>query len=519
MRVAPHLHQKTDEGAGSRGFSPRFLREDFFKRSTAIVETSMLPAEPLVPGPTWRQALAQKARAYFNIFRNHPRRNIIASGFTGGLIVLIIAGKLIVGGIAFFTPQTNYVPIYTLVNDSISQHGAIIINVPKGVGKAGAAARVTFEPAIEGEWVDSQIDDAIVFNRPMVPLTTLNELESKDIHVTITPATPGKFKWITTRTLQFIPKAALWGSAHYKVEVEDGFVSMDGLAVPKLTHDFTTKALRLDHKTGDTIRYSDPIQFYFNQPVDLERTRGAIRVTNNTENRAIPFDAVYGTRQVWDDVSNKMVEVRDPSSISITPQTSANGHTRAWEFSSSYSVTIDKVYPVGGDIILDSKGFGSAISTIVTTTSALEDVQVQSERTYLASQSLFDPSGTVTLSFYEDIDKGKSDISVKGLKKLEYGKRCAETEDDASGEECKKVDDHSKLIFTFNPNAFARGEKVSLTLEKLVNDAGYRVNRDPIIVDLTVYPALKVLRTQPESGAGTASISQLVVCTNSPQAG
>ena len=531
----------------------------------------MLPAEPLVPGPTWRQALAQKARAYFDIFRNHPRRNIIAAGFTGGLIVLIIAGKLIVGGIAFFTPQTNYVPIYTLVNDSISQHGAIIINVPKGVGKAGAAARVTFEPAIEGEWVDSQIDDAIVFkpvelaigkhyavafktddgtiskdffvvddpkvdqifpaaeaeadrhstitivfNRPMVPLTTLNELESKDIHVTITPATPGKFKWITTRTLQFIPKAALWGSAHYKVEVEDGFVSMDGLAVPKLTHDFTTKALRLDHKTGDTIRYSDPIQFYFNQPVDLERTRGAIRVTNNTENRAIPFDAVYGTRQVWDDVSNKMVEVRDPSSISITPQTSANGHTRAWEFSSSYSVTIDKVYPVGGDIILDSKGFGSAISTIVTTTSALEDVQVQSERTYLASQSLFDPSGTVTLSFYEDIDKGKSDISVKGLKKLEYGKRCAETEDDASGEECKKVDDHSKLIFTFNPNAFARGEKVSLTLEKLVNDAGYRVNRDPIIVDLTVYPALKVLKTQPESGAGTASISQLVVCTNSP---
>jgi len=53
----------------------------------------------------------------------------------------------------------------------------------------------------------------------MVPLTTLSELENKNIPVTISPPTPGKFKWISTRTLQFIPTSGLYGSAHYSVDV------------------------------------------------------------------------------------------------------------------------------------------------------------------------------------------------------------------------------------------------------------------------------------------------------------
>jgi len=84
---------------------------------------------------------------------------------------------------------------------------------------------------------DSKI--TVVFNRPMVPLTTLDQLKSQNIPVQINPATDGKFKWISTNTLQFIPKDHLKRSANYTVSIKNGFVSMDGLAVSDFQSKFT----------------------------------------------------------------------------------------------------------------------------------------------------------------------------------------------------------------------------------------------------------------------------------------
>jgi hypothetical protein len=71
----------------------------------------------------------------------------------------------------------------------------------------------------------------IVFNRPMVPLTTLEYLEAKAVPVEIYPQTEGRFKWISTNILQFIPKERLLRSTNYKVRIKPGFVSLDGLPV------------------------------------------------------------------------------------------------------------------------------------------------------------------------------------------------------------------------------------------------------------------------------------------------
>ncbi|MDO8562049.1 MAG: Ig-like domain-containing protein, partial [bacterium] len=406
--------------------------------------------------------LKSKTSPLKNWFHDHPNKKIVAG--LGVFLILALAFAVvqgIFGGASFFVPKTNYVPVYTLVNEKISEHGAVIVNLPDGVSKKGAELKVSFEPSIPGEWVTSPLPSAIVykpasalalgkhyqvalttdvgvikkdflvdedprvvsvfpdsaaeaelasaitivFNRPMVPLTTLSELENKNIPVSISPATPGKFKWISTRTLQFIPARTLWGSAHYRVEISSDFVSMDGLAIPKKTYEFTTKQLRLNRATSGEIIYNQPIQFYFNQPVDLQKTSGEITLTNNATNATLEFAASYGTSPVWDENSKKYVQVEDRSIISIVPKNSLRGHANVWDFSTPYTASIKIAYPVGGDIALTNsssplpitpKGFpeppnvpgtggnAAAVAT-VTTSPVLESVTVESEKTPLAS--------------------------------------------------------------------------------------------------------------------------------------
>ena len=79
---------------------------------------------------------------------------------------------------------------------------------------------------VEGSETSEDSEITIVFNRPMVALTTLSELETKDIPVEITPKTEGKFRWITTRNLQFIPKERLQRASEYTVKIKKGLVSM-----------------------------------------------------------------------------------------------------------------------------------------------------------------------------------------------------------------------------------------------------------------------------------------------------
>ena len=96
----------------------------------------------------------------------------------------------------------------------------------------------------EGTEAPTQSKITIIFNRPMVPLTTLDEMEKQNFPIEIYPKTQGKFKWISTNTLQFIPEDGLLPSSNYRVKIKQGFVSMDGLSVsPKETH-FTSLNLR-----------------------------------------------------------------------------------------------------------------------------------------------------------------------------------------------------------------------------------------------------------------------------------
>lgn len=309
-------------------------------------------------------------------------------------IAIVFFMIAIAGGLFFYWQKNNnifkphYAEAYTLVPDSISQSANVLINLPSGVAKEGMEPQITFTPEIKGQWVENSAEDklefnpddkleigkyytvslvlpagimgkdfmgaedpevisvfpksdseanensdiTIVFNRPMVPLSTLDVLEEQEIPVEISPKTKGKFKWIGTATLQFIPESHLIASQNYEVTVKSDFVSMDGLRIKDFDHKFVTRKLRYEMiHDGQTV-YNQAILINFNQPVDLERTIKEISVGNETTNEKIDFMAEYGTKNVYNKKTKEYNDEKDEATILIFSKKDRFGREKFWDF-------------------------------------------------------------------------------------------------------------------------------------------------------------------------------------------
>lgn len=487
--------------------------------------------------------------------------------------LLVALGIYFAVGKPFGFVGKSYSEIYSLVPDKISQSAAIIITLPEKIPLEGAEKLISFEPPLSGKWLtvpnleralafvpakpleigkrytaklsvdggalskdfvidedpkvlevfpraDSEANEnsaiTIMFNRPMVPLTTLSELEQKNVAVAIAPATEGKFKWISTRVLQFIPKERLAYSSHYSVKILSGFTSTDGVPVPAAEYTFTTRPLRQIGRTEGVILYDQPIQIRFNEPINLERTIAGLKLKNIKTGGLEPFEAEYGKFYEYDSAGQPRRVVVDRSILSVYPKADRSGRSRIWDFAGSYEVSLNTAYPLDGDIALSE-----TIKTDVTITTAIKAFLALSERSNLVLPTLFDPEGTLAVDFYEDIDLARSEISAKGIKKIEYGKKCQTSETSvpawqSSDDNCEKIDDRSKIIISFQPLTFERGESFHLTFKKIINADGLTINAEPIVENVTVYPELKIASITPSDGSRAGSLTELVVCTNSP---
>ena len=394
--------------------------------------------------------------------------------------------------------------------------------------------------------VDSEAPEnseiTIVFNRPMVPLTTLAELEEKDVPVEITPETQGRFKWITTRNLQFIPKERLIRSANYKVNIKPGLVSTDGLAVSGKETSFITRKLRYFNiiPNGEDAVYNQPVYIYFNQPVDLEKTKSEISVINNSTGKEISFIVEYEkntagsadsqkekpmgflhrARDFLADLSlqlglnfsskNKEEQGENKSVLKIYNQKDRFGREKFWDFDNSYTLTIKKVYPLEGDIILNESRSAS-----FSVTNPVASFRAESERTQWADLDFFDPQGKIAVNFYEEINLDKSRIFAPHLKEIVFGQKCKD-ENLYPSENCDKVEDRKKIYLTFKDGEIGKSESLEVNFEKIVNSAGQTLNKEPIRRQVISYPEFKILRTSPSPNSTGASLQEFVICSNSP---
>ena len=462
-----------------------------------------------------------------------------------------------------------------LVQDKISQSAAIVVSLPAGMSLSPieASQKITLNPEVKGEWVsrgnDKEIvlipktkleigryynvafasgdiklqkdflvdedpkivsvfprfdseapegsDITIVFNRPMVPLTTLDNLSQKDIPVEIKPATPGKFKWITTRNLQFIPEKRLFRSTNYTVVLKEGLVSMDGLPVSSFTHNFTTRPLRYlgpeFHHSGLTL-YNEPILIRFNQPVDLERTKENIQVIKLGTNQNLKFFVQYGRRRVYDESSKKSTDFLDKSVLEVYNALDRHGRERFWDFETSYQISISKAYSSEGDIDLSE-----ARTAIFKVPEIIASLSADSPRSTNVEPGYFDPKGRLWVDFYEDIDKDSSSIKVLNLQEIGYGEKCRlddEGKEIRSGNECEKTPNKKRIYLKLNPDSFGRVQNISIEFRKIINTAGALLNAENIIETITTYPELRIKRMIPSDNDKLAELNELKICSTTP---
>jgi hypothetical protein len=463
----------------------------------------------------------------------------------------------------------QFTKVYSFVPEKLSESAPIPISLPATVSEETAKNAITFFPEIKGSWVTEDIQNVvlfqpasplkrgtyyavtldaqeaqlsgdflvdenpavtaifpaagseahedseitIVFNRPMVPLTSLEVTEETPLPVTITPPTPGRFKWVSTRNLQFIPETTLRPSSEYRVAVGDGLTSVDGLPVPAFSHTFVTRPLRYENLSSGIVGYRSPLIIQFNQPVDLEKTRDKITVVDSAnKNRAL--DVTYGVRTTYDWETGIYRDEENQSVLFVYQTRDSHGRERYWEFDTNYTLTITGAETTEGTVPLSETRV-----TSVKTPNIVESYSATSPRTALARPDFFDPTGTLSVTFYDEIDLDRLDVTVKGLRTMTLAERCRR---DARGEEipgpdgCQKEPDPRTVFFTFDAAQFKKDEAFDLVLNQVYAQAGYKISVAPYRIPLRTYPPLVVTKLTPDQGSTAAPVDRAIVCSTAP---
>lgn len=136
----------------------------------------------------------------------------------------------------------------------------------------GPLTVVRYQP--EGD-VDIAPFVTVTFDRPMVPLTTLDQLAAEDVPVTITPAIDGRWRWIGTRTLRFEASPGvvdrLPAATEFRVEIPRGTEAADGSRLDTdVTWAFRTPPPQLVSSVGtsDSMPLTPVLVAVFDQRVD-----------------------------------------------------------------------------------------------------------------------------------------------------------------------------------------------------------------------------------------------------------
>lgn len=495
------------------------------------------------------------------------------AGFALFLIVLAGTAWLLRSPEGPAQPIKEFSKVYSLVPEKISQSASIPISLPTGISEAEARAAISFNPEIPGSWeadansedgllrfqpndalelsrhyavhleaasaqlsadffvdADPQIEAVfpaensethedteitIVFNRPMVPLTTLELQESIDLPISITPETPGTFKWISTRSLQFQPASTLIPSSEYTVRIGSGLVSVDGLPIAPVTHSFNTRALRIERISEPGGSFQRPLTVYFNQAVDLEGTASAMKLTTQ-DGQNVPFEYRYAEGRMYDYEEGKWVTYENMNAIEVRQRRDTHGRQGLWDFETSYSFSIRSAEPLfGTSPMKQGKHSSFSINNVISATEA------ESEATRLARTDFFDPAGKLKVTFYEEVDKDRSRITAPHLQSITYGETCLRDEFGdviRIGNSCEKVSDQTVLIFDFDESRIGRSETMNIGFERIVTPDGLTINPTPLSLNLLTYPVFRINEVKPQGGRENASLQRLVVCSNSPLA-
>jgi uncharacterized protein YfaS (alpha-2-macroglobulin family) len=203
-----------------------------------------------------------------------------------------------------FTPSAELTPgeryRFTLSPDLASATGVTVGEPLVITLVARSPLQVTStQPSDGAQDVSTASQIVVVFNRPVVPLTGVEEQADLPQPVTIEPAVEGQGVWLNTSIFAFQPTLGLAGATDYTVTV-DNITGLNGetLAEP-VTFRFTTAApLVLDATPqGDQVAPDQPVVVTFSQPMDPESTAAAFSLTAISSSEAVAGSTTWDEAQ------------------------------------------------------------------------------------------------------------------------------------------------------------------------------------------------------------------------------
>lgn len=239
-----------------------------------------------------------------------------------------LAGDVTVAGEHLtFTPGAGLTPgvryQFTLGTDITSAEGVALGTPVMVTLVAQSPLQVTStQPADGAIDVSTASQIIVVFNRPVVPLTGVDEQAGLPQPLTIDPPVAGKGVWLNTSIFAFQPTLGLAGATEYHVTVANVTgLSGETLAEPVSFHFTTATPIVLDvMPQGDKVPPTQPVVVTFSQPMDPASTEAAFSLTRINGGQA----SVPGTFR-WDEVG---------ATLTFSP-------TAPLEFGGAYRVRIE----------------------------------------------------------------------------------------------------------------------------------------------------------------------------------
>ncbi|HUN07465.1 MAG TPA: Ig-like domain-containing protein [Aggregatilineales bacterium] len=117
----------------------------------------------------------------------------------------------------------------------------------------------------------------VIFNRPVVALTTTEAMAALPAPITISPAVNGSGEWLNTSIYVFRPEPALDGGVPYTVTVNPDLSAVDGSVLGSpFAWSFTSAPPQivtvLPEDLSSAVRLNPTVQIAFNQPMDRAST-------------------------------------------------------------------------------------------------------------------------------------------------------------------------------------------------------------------------------------------------------
>lgn len=297
-----------------------------------VVPYTPVPAEALAPAVIWRtpqrgETLAPEAGIEL-VFDQPMARETVRRALkvqTAAEVPTPVAGELSWRDdrTAVFKPAKalarNVVYDVILTQDATSATGTPLREpLVFRFATAGTLEVTQVIPAPGTRDTETDMPITVMFSRPVVPLTSLKQMETLPQPLRIEPAIEGQGEWLNTSIYVFRPAQPLAGGTTYRVTVAAGLQDLTGaLLIEDYSWSFSTQPPEVVWtwpRDGETlVDIRRPIQVQFNQPIEaasaqrafslrgggLLRTNvsGTFAVVGNTltftPTRDLEFDTTY----------------------------------------------------------------------------------------------------------------------------------------------------------------------------------------------------------------------------------